>query len=71
MFFLNKNFSDEFDIDFIPFYDSNDTLLSKESCALFKIKQLFLSGKEFDFNDIYSDINNKKIDWIYALLIMI
>ena len=71
MFFLNKNFSDEFDIDFIPFYDSNDTLLSKESCALFKIKLLFLSGKEFDFNDIYSDINNKKIDWIYALLIMI
>jgi len=59
MFFLNKNFSDEFDIDFIPFYDSNDTLLSKESCALFKIKQFFLSRKEFDFNDTYLDINDK------------
>ena len=66
MFFLNKNFSDEFDIDFIPFnYSDNysdiyDTLISKESCALFKIKQLFLSGKKFDFNDAYTDIHEKK-----------
>ena len=60
LFFLNNNFSDEFDIDFVPFYYSNMTLHSKDLCALFKIKQLFLSGKEFDFEEIYSEINNRK-----------
>ena len=60
MFFLNSNISDEFDIDFIPFDYFNDKLLTTESCALFKMKQFFLSRKEFDYNDIYSDINDKK-----------
>ena len=60
LFFLNQDFSRSLDIDFIPFYYPNMTLLSQDLCALFKNKQHFLSGKEFDFKEVYDSIHHKE-----------
>ena len=57
LFFLNNGFSSNLDIDFIPFYYPNMTLISKDLCSLFKIKQIFLSGNNFNFEEIYEKIN--------------
>lgn len=61
LFFLNHDFSSNLDIDFIPYLYQNNTLLSKDLCALFKFKQNFLFGQNFDLNEIYSNIHDKGI----------
>ena len=60
LFFLNNDFSSNIDIDFIPFYFPNRTLISKDLCALFKNKQYFLSGKQFDFEEVYNNIHHRE-----------
>ena len=60
LFFLNQDFSYSLNIDFIPFYYPNMTLLNHDLCALFKSKQSFLKGSEFNFNDVYSGIHPRE-----------
>ena len=56
LFFLNNKLTYSLDIDFIPIHLEINTILSEELCALFKIKQEFLSGNEFNFEDISKNI---------------
>jgi len=60
LFFLNQNFAYSLDIDFIPFYYPNMTLLNQDLCALFKSKQSFLKGSEFNFKDVYFGIHQRE-----------
>ena len=60
LFFLNSDFSRSLDIDFIPFDYQSKALLSRDLCALFKIKQYFLSGKKINFEEIYNNIHHKE-----------
>ena len=57
LFFLNKNLTYSLDIDFIPLNNGNNKIISPELCSLFKIKQKILAGNEFNYSDIYSNIN--------------
>ena len=61
LFFLNQDFSSSLDIDFIPIYFPNGTVLSRDLCALFKSKQYFLSGKQFDFEEVYKTIHQGEV----------
>ena len=60
LFFLNQNFAYSLDIDFIPFYYPNMTLLNQDLCALFKSKQSFLKGSEFNYKDVYFGIHQRE-----------
>ena len=57
LFFLNNNLTYSFDIDFIPLQWENNTIINKELCSIFKIKQKILSGNDFNYEEIYNDIN--------------
>ena len=56
LFFLNNNFVYLFDIDFLPLDFQSNKIISKELCSLFKAKQKYLSGNEFNYQEIYNDI---------------
>ena len=62
LFFLNKNLTYSLDIDFIPLNNGNNKIISPELCSLFKIKQKILAGNEFNYSDIYSNINKSGSD---------
>ena len=57
LYFLNSKLTYSLDIDFIPLHWENYTLLSKELCSIFKIKQKFLKGNDFDFEQVYNETN--------------
>ena len=52
LFFLNNNLVYLFDTDFIPFDSSSNKVISQELCSLFKAKQKYLSGSEFNYKEI-------------------
>ena len=58
LFFLNNNLVYLLDIDFIPFNFTSNKVISKELCSLFKSKQKYLSGNEFNYQEIYNDTKN-------------
>ena len=62
LFFLNNNLTYSLDIDFIPLQWEKSKILSPELCSLFKIKQKFLSGDEFDYSEIYNNIHKWQSD---------
>ena len=57
LYFLNGKLTYSLDIDFIPIDWENSTILSKELCSIFQIKQKFLKGNDFNFEDVYNEIN--------------
>ena len=57
LFFLINKIVLSLDIDFIPIYSENNTILSQELCSIFKSKQKVLSGNDFNYEDVYSDIH--------------
>ena len=57
LYFLNSKLTYSLDIDFIPIHFENSTILSKELCSIFKIKQKFLKGNDFNYEEVYNDIN--------------
>ena len=57
LFFLNQKLTESLDIDFIPIHIENNTILSQDLCSIFKSKQKFLSGNDFNYEEVYNDIN--------------
>ena len=57
LFFLNNNLTFSLDIDFIPLHWESNKVISPELCSLFKAKQKFLFGQDFDFSEIFNDIH--------------
>jgi len=60
LFFLNNNLVFLFDTDFIPFDSSSNKVISQELCSLFKAKQKYLSGSEFNYKEIFNGIEKWK-----------
>ena len=60
LFFLNNNLVYLFDTDFIPFDSSSNKVISQELCSLFKAKQKYLSGSEFNYKEIFNGIEKSK-----------
>ena len=62
LFFLNNNLTYSLDIDFIPLHWETNKVISPELCSLFKAKQKFLSGQDFDYSEIFNDIHKWQSD---------